>query len=206
LYVAVNLAEQQPVVSKFYIAGKITTSAYVSHHAAFEYYGYANQISYQVEVSSETPFISFEFDGLTFIYIASRISEGVTIQHGGTRITDIERTVIDGINDIKMSAGLEELLHCIELIPSLSEYKLLSYLAAYDKQVLYQKTGYLLRHFQKAFNLSEEFFKKCSENIGKSTRYLTKKGSGIYHNEWRLIAPSDLDLITNKGVNYSAVL
>jgi predicted transcriptional regulator of viral defense system len=63
LYVAINLADQQPVASKFRIAGKLTPSAHVSHHAAFEYYGYANQVSYQVEVSSETPFTPFSFDG-----------------------------------------------------------------------------------------------------------------------------------------------
>jgi len=204
LYVAINLAERQPVVSKFFIAGKITPSAYVSHHAAFEYYGCANQVSYQVEVSTETPFTTFEFEGITYMYIASRISEGIIIQRGGIRITDLERTVIDGINDIDIATGLEELLRCIELIPLLNEEKLLSYLNTYNKQVLYQKTGYILRHFQESFNLSEAFFIKCSENIGKSTRYLTREKYGIYHNEWRLIAPADLDSITNKGVNYNA--
>jgi len=204
LYVAINLADRQPVVSKFRIAGRITPSAYVSHHAAFEYYGCANQVSYHVEVSSETPFSSFGFDGLYYRHVTSRIQDGIVIRPDRVRITDMERTVLDGIHDFEKVAGLEELLRCIELIPSIREDKLLSYLASYDKQVLYQKTGFILRHYQNIFNLSEAFFSECLAHIGKSTRYLTMKGAVSYNSEWRLVVPEDLHRITNKGVNYDA--
>ena len=204
LYVAVNLADRQPVVSKQRIAGRVTPTSYVSHHAAFEYFGCANQVSYQVEVSSETPFATFIFDGYTYMYIASRIKDGVITRSDGVRVTDMERTVIDGINDFEKVAGLEELLRCIELIPSVRETKLLSYLAAYGKQVLYQKTGYILRHYQNTLNLSDAFFNECSTRIGKSTRYLNGKGEGVYDCDWRLVVPADLMIMTSKGVNYNA--
>jgi predicted transcriptional regulator of viral defense system len=204
LYVAINLADHQPVVSKYRIAGRITKSAYLSHHAAFEYYGYANQVSYQVEVSSETAFASFSFDGNTYAYVASRIKDGIITRPDGVQVTDMERTVLDGIHDFEKMMGLEELLRCIELVPSLREDKLLSYLAAYGKQVLYQKAGYILRHYQQAFNLSEAFFAECAAHIGKSTRYLTADSEGSYDGEWRLMVPADLMKITNKGVDYDA--
>jgi len=204
LYVAVNLADRQPVVSKYRIAGRITQSAYVSHHAAFEYYGCANQVSYQVEVSSETPFASFGFDGVNYFYIASRVKEGVVVRPDRVRITDLERTVIDGINDVEKSAGLEELLRCVELIPSMREDKLLVYLSAYRKQVLYQKTGFILQHFKSMFNISEAFFNECISHIGKSTRYLTGNRGEVYNSEWRLIVPKDLMRITRKGVDDDA--
>ena len=174
--------------------------------AALDYYDCANQVSYQVEVSSETPFTSFSFDGLNYMYIASRIPDGVVTRPDRIRVTDMERTVLDGINDIGMAAGLEELLRCLELIPSIREDKLLSYLAEYNKQVLYQKTGYILRHFQNMFSLSEAFFNECSAHIGKSTRYLITKGAGKYNNEWRLVVPEDLNKITSKGVSHNADL
>jgi predicted transcriptional regulator of viral defense system len=204
LYVAVNLADRQPVVNKFRIAGRITETAYVSHHAAFEYYGCANQVSYQVEVSSETPFATFAFDGNTYAYIASRIKDGVITRPDGVRITDTERTVLDGIHDVEKVMGLEELLRCTELIPALREDRLLAYLAAYGKQVLYQKTGYILRHYRREFNLGEAFFAECASHIGRSTRYLTNDGGGSYNGEWRLMAPVDLAGITDKGVHYDA--
>ena len=203
LYVAVNLADHQPVVSKYRIAGRITQSAYVSHHAAFEYYGCANQVSYQVEVSSDTPFSIFDFDGHSYVFIASRIGEGIINRPDGVRVTDMERTVIDGIHDFEKVAGLEELLRCIELIPSVREEKLLIYLAAYGRQVLYQKTGYILRHFKNTFSISEAFFNECAAHIGKSTRYLVGKGEGNYNSEWRLMVPSGLLRITDKGVRFN---
>jgi len=204
LYVAVNLADRQPVVNKQRIAGRITPTSYVSHHAAFEYYGCANQVSYQVEVSSDTAFTTFSFDGLTYMYIASRIADGVITRPDGVCVTDMERTVLDGIQDFEKVAGLEELLRCLELVPPVREDKLLSYLASYGKQVLYQKTGYILRHFQSSLNLSDAFFNECAAHIGKSTRYLTGNNGGIYNGEWRLMVPADLMKLTSKGVDYDA--
>jgi predicted transcriptional regulator of viral defense system len=204
LYVAINLADKQPVVSKFRVAGRITPSAYVSHHAAFEYYGYANQVSYQVEVSSETPFAPFSFDGNAYAYFAARIKDGVTTGRDGVRVTDMERTILDGIRDFEKVMGLEELLRCLELVPSVREDKLLLYLAAYNKQMLYQKTGYILRHFRRGYNLSEDFFGECAAHIGKSTRYLNGKADGVYNREWRLVVPADLMKITNKGADNDA--
>jgi predicted transcriptional regulator of viral defense system len=204
LYVAVNLADRQPVVSKFRIAARITPTAYVSHHAAFEYYGCAKQVSYQVEVSSETPFAPFSFDGNSYVYIASRIKSGVITGRDGVRVTDAERTVLDGINDVEKVMGLEELLRCLELTPSVNEAGLLAYLAAYGKRFLYQKTGYILRHFRRELNLSEFFFSECAAHTGKSTRYLTGNKEGIYDREWRLVVPADLKGIISKGVDENA--
>jgi predicted transcriptional regulator of viral defense system len=199
LYVAINLADQQPVASKFRIAGKLTPSAHISHHAAFEYYGYANQVSYQVEVSSETPFTPFSFDGNSYICFAVKMKDGIAAMPDGVRVTDIERTIVDGIHDFEKVMGLEELLRCLGLVASVNEDKLLSYLAAYGKRFLYQKAGYILRHFRREWNLSEGFFNECAAHIGKSTRYLMGNKSGIYNREWRLVAPADMMEITNKG-------
>ena len=203
LYVAVNLADNEPVASKFRIAGQITTTAYVSHHAAFEYYGCTNQVSYQIEVSSETPFTPFNFNGNTYIHLASRIKSGV-IEHDGIRVTDMERTVLDAIHDFEKIMGLEELLRCLALLPTVKEDKLLTYLIEYDKQFLYQKAGYFLRHFQREFDLSEAFFTECSSHIGKSSRYLTLNKSGIYDKEWQLIVPEKLMNLAMKGVDEDA--
>ena len=204
LYVAVNLADKEPVVSKFRIAGAITETAYVSHHAAFEYYGYANQVSYQVEVSSNTKFAPFDFNGNTYTFLQSRIPNGVVNRPDGVRITDAERTVLDSIHDFEKVMGLEELLRCISLVSALDENKLLTYLAAYCKQAMYQKAGYILRYFQKEFLLSEAFFAECSAKIGKSTRYLMANKAGSFQKEWQLVAPDNLLNLTTKGVDEDA--
>jgi len=207
LYVAIDLATHESAVSKFRIAAKITPTSYASHHTAFEYYGCANQVSYQVEVSSDTAFAPFEFVGITYTYLGSRIENGIITRPDRVRITDIERTVLDGINDFEKVMGLEELLRCLELVPMVKENKLLEYLSSYGKQVLYQKTGYILEHFRELWNLSDNFFATCEAEIGKSKRYLYKTSAHEkieYNRRWRLVVPNNLMKITNKGVNFDA--
>ena len=209
LYVTIDLATGESAVNKFRIAGKITPNSYVSHHAAFDYYGCANQVSYQTEVSSDTVFAAFRYAGITYAHISSRINDGVTTRPDGVRITDIERTVLDSVNDFEKVMGLEELLRCLELLPVVRGDKLLAYLEIYGKQVLYQKVGFLLEHFRDVWNLSGEFFDACESRIGKSKRYLYKPSiyeKMQYNRRWRLVVPNDLLRITSKGVDYNAAI
>lgn len=204
LYVAVDLASEDPIASKFRIGSSATKSAYVSHHTAFEYHGCANQVSYQVEVSSDTPFTTFDFNGNTYAYLASRIKSGVLISSDNVRVTDIERTVLDGINDFEKIMGLEELLRCLALVPTLKEERLLEYLFQYGKQALYQKAGFILENFAQELNISESFFAECLFRIGKSTRYLAAAKGGVYNKRWQLVAPEHLMELVEKGVNSDA--
>jgi len=208
LYVAINLADGEPAASPYRIAGKLTPTAYVSHHAAFAYYGCANQASNRVEVSSETPFAPFQFHGTEYVYLASRLAQGVVTQPDGVRVTDIERTALDNIGDFEKIMGLEELLRCLEMVPAFREEKLLAYLKAYNKQVMYQKTGYLLEQLQALWGLTDDFFSRCAANIGKSKRYLfTPTGAEDmeYNRMWRLIVPKNLTDATAKGVDDAEV-
>ena len=207
LYVAVNLADGEPAVSPYRIASKLTRSACVSRHAAFAYHGCANQVSNRIEVSSAVPFAPFEFNGTEYVYLSTRLARdtlGVVEQPDGVRVTDMERTVLDNIGNFEKIMGFEELLRCLELVPMLHEDKLLSYLKTLDKQVLYQKTGYLLEQLRTLWGLSDDFFAECAANIGKSKRYLftpTNMDDMEYNRTWQLIVPKDLMNATAEGVD-----
>ena len=67
---------------------------------------------------------------------------------------------------------------------------MLYYLSLHGKQVLYQKTGFILSSFKEQMKLSKEFFEICREKTGKSVRYLTDKyESKTYIPEWKLYVP-----------------
>ena len=118
LYVAISLETQQPIANRYVIASHISNDAAVSYHSAFEFYGYSNQVFYETQVTSESRFRDFEYDGVTYRRIAPRITGGIT-EINGTRVTTLERTVIDSINLFEKIGGLEELLRCLALIPAL---------------------------------------------------------------------------------------
>lgn len=194
LYVAISMESGMPAATPYQIAGSITPTSYVSHRSAFAYYGYANQVSYEMDVSSDTVFHDFEYEGITYRYISSRLPEGI-VSRQGVRVTDLERATIDYIGDFERIGGLEELLRSLEMVPFLLEEKLLRYLEVSGKAVLYQKAGYILEHFKDSLKLSEDFFRVCSQRKGRSKRYFTKSADQSrmkYNRKWGLMIPGDL--------------
>ncbi len=202
MYTCISGETESPIANRYQIACAITPTAYVSHHTAAEYYGIHDQVFYEVYVSSQTRFNDFEFDGYTYRYIPSKCTEGIeNVKYsGGVRITDRERTLIDNIKDLEKIAGIEEVLAIIEKMSDLNEDKLLQYLACYQNQFLYQKTGFLLKHYQQQCGVSNRFFQMCVEKKGLSKRYLTKECiNGEYNVEWGLVVPKNLFGVKNGG-------
>ena len=203
IYSVVNPATGLIIATRYQIACAITNTAYISHHSAFEYYGLANQVFYEVYVSSETKFNHFGYDHVTYKYVASRMKVGVVDAKNttGVRITDLERTVIDSIRDFNKIGGFEELINCLEGVHYLDEKKIKWYLDIYNTQGLYQKAGFLLDHYRKEIQLSKEFLEYCKSKIGKSKRYLVSeaKENSYYNSEWELMVPEGLFEITDQG-------
>ena len=205
LFVAMSLETKQPVPNRYAIASHAAQDAYVAYHSAFEYHGLANQVYYEVYVASPSRFRAFEHDGLTYQYVPSPFCGGVDSKANGVRVTDLERTVIDNIDNFEKAGGLEELLRCIGMVPYLDGLKLIGYLTGYDKVGLYQKTGYILEHFKDALKLSEDFFIACLNKVPKSKRYLyegLRQEPRVLNKSWALYVPEDLLAVTKKGASY----
>lgn len=207
LYAVISMETEQPIPNRFQVASHITDDSFVSHHSAFEYYGYANQVFYEVYFSTKKRVRPFDYDGLHYQPVLWRGDGSITKMGNGVRITSLERTVIDSIADFTKIGGLEELLRCMALIPSLDETKLLEVLGAYGHGQLYQKAGYILESYRDALSLSEMFFSECEENSSSSKTYLFEKQDDfVYHKKWLLYAPKELKKYVDKGVSdYDAV-
>lgn len=202
MYSVTDIATKTHIVNKFEIASQITDSSYLSYHSALEYHGLAQQLFYEIYVSSSKKFNSFEFDGISYLFCQSKMDVGVTTPSTNTlvRVTDLERTVIDCIDRIDRSGGIEELVKCFSLLSFLNEQKLLQYLEKYSKQFLFQKTGFILQSFRKETKLSKDFFDLCKSKIGRSTRYLSEpQESDTYFREWKICAPSNILLFLEQG-------
>ncbi|MDR3002026.1 MAG: hypothetical protein LBU89_12290 [Fibromonadaceae bacterium] len=202
LFVAMSFETKQSVPNRYVIASHAAPGAYVACHSAFEYYGLANQVYYEVYAASKSRFREFEHDGLTYRRVPSPFENGVESKPDGVRITDLERTVIDGINDFDNFGGLEELLRCIEIIPFLDYLKLIEYLNCYNKAILFQKTGYILEHFKNALKLPDDFFAFCQTKFAKNKQYLqynVRDKSYTLNKTWALYVPHDLMSVIRKG-------
>ena len=206
-YAVISLETEQPIPNRFQIASRAADDACVSHHSAFEYYGYANQVFYTVYATTQKHVRPFSYDGVDYRFVASKGSAGVVDSEDGVRVTSIERTVIDCIADFDKCGGLEELLRCLTLVPSLSADKLFVVLEQYGHGKLYQKAGYILEAFKDDLALPDSFFSVCEDRISDSKVYLTAEHEDfMLQKKWKLYAPDDLKVLVNKGVNdYGAI-
>lgn len=203
LYVVLDLETHEPTANKFEIASHITKNSYITHHSAFEYYGYSNQVYYEVYVSGSR-FHGFEFGDVTYRYISSPNDFGVVAPTALIRITDKEKTLIDGIKDFEKIGGLEELLKCIDSMPYIDQEKILNYLKKYGNHFLFQKTGYILWHFKDNLSLDNNFFDVCKNYISKTKYYLSKEvrlnsKKAYLNKEWNLIVPNNFEDMLSKG-------
>lgn len=199
-YATISLETKQPVLSRYQIGAKLFPDACISHHSAFELYGYANQVFYETYVCTSSRFADFAYNGVFYHRVAPK-GEVHPVSVSGASATSLERTVIDSINDFEKIAGLEEVLRCLMLIPSLRCDELLAALEHYDNGFLYQKCGYLLEALNDSLQLPERFFQVCEEKSSNSKRYLMKERWGLVWNpRWRLYVPETIQTLTNKGV------
>ena len=159
-----------------------------------------------MQVTSESRFQDFGYDGLQYRRIMPQIKDGVA-NEGSVRVTTPERTVIDCIHLFEKVGGLEELLRCIALIPTLKEDALLACLAEYNNGYLYQKAGCILSQYASALGLTDAFFAECKKHLPKGKSYLYERTPDFaFYEDWQIYAPADFSRLTDKGVSdYDAI-
>lgn len=203
LYAVISLETDQPIPNRFQIVSAVADDACVSHHSAFEYYGYANQVFYETYVATAKRIRPFSYDGVQYCPVKYLGKEGIIETENNIRVTSLERTVIDSIADFEKIGGLEELLRCLLLIPYLSSKNLLAALNLYHCGNLYQKAGYILESFQKELDIPDSFFYECEKHLPDSKTYFSSKKNGfVFHHRWRLFAPQDLKSLIDKGIYF----
>jgi predicted transcriptional regulator of viral defense system len=83
-------------------------------------------------------------------------------------------------------------------IPYIQYERLLKYLKRFDDASLYAKTGFLLRLFERDWNVPQEIFQTLRKRVTEVKYYFPpnlKRGSGRLISEWNLIVPKTLETI-----------
>ena len=205
-YVVISLETKQPVFSRYQIGSHLFLDACITHHSAFEVFGYGSQVFYECYVATDKRFHDFEYDGVLYRRVERKPNMDI-VQQGNIRVTSVEQTVVDSIRDFEKIAGIEEVIRCMMLVPGLNEKKVLECLAKNNNGFLYQKCGYLFEEMQEEFHFSVEFFKQCEQRSSGAKRYLLKESKdNVFHKRWKLYAPASLKGLIDKGVDdYDAI-
>ena len=200
-YVVISLETKQPVLSRYQIGSNLFSDACITHHSAFEVFGYGSQVFYECYVATDKRFRDFEYDGVVYRRM-ERKADIEVVQQGDIWVTSVEQTVVDSIRDFEKIAGLEEVIRCIMLIPGLNEQKVLECLARNNNGFLYQKCGYIFEEMQEEFHFSDEFFYECENRSSDAKRYLIKDShDNVFYKRWKLYTPISLKELIDKGVD-----
>ena len=205
-YVVISLETKQPVLSRYQMGSNLFEDACITHHSAFEVYGYGSQVYYECFVATNKRFSDFEYDGVVYRRV-ERKADIEVLQRGNMRVTSVEQTVVDSIRDFEKIAGLEEVIRCMMLVPGLNEQKVLACLAKNDNGFLYQKCGYIFEELKEEFHFSSDFFTECEVRSSDARRYLMKESqNNVFCERWKLYVPISLKgLIDKGGGDYDAI-
>lgn len=185
-YVVISMETKQPILSRYQIGANLFPDACISHHSAFEFFGYGSQVFYECYVATDSRFADFEYDGVTYHRVERKPNIEV-IQQGNVQVTSIEQTVVDSIRDYEKIAGLEEVIHCLLLVPGLKEERVLECLKRNKNGFLYQKCGYIFEELKSDFSFSDLFFEECQKKSSKAKRYLIKEAhETVFNEKWKL--------------------
>lgn len=202
LYALIDPSTNDIYSTKFEIASKISDTSFICYHSALEYYGIANQVFNDVLVGSLTKFNNFTFNDNEFICKSVKNIKFVNnIGSEGIKVSSLEKTIIDCIDNIDLAGGIEEILNALEQTRYVNEYKLLEILKDMNKIFLYQKVGFLFELYNNQLDLSYDFFHECKSRITKKVNYFMQyefKETEL-NEKWNLIVPKNIKSRINGG-------
>lgn len=201
-YVAIDIANNTPFCNKYVIATKLDKSNYISYHSALEYRGLNNQVFNEVVYSGHKRINDFEFEYVAYHFVKSKCDLQIETNYDGVKVTSIERTMIDCIDQIDLAGGIEEIYRAFDSIHNINEDKLIETLKFYNKKVLYQRAGYILETFKNNLGISNATLDYIHSQIGSSKCYLnsSKKVSNTTLNKkWNVCVPNYILTILSKG-------
>ena len=118
------------------------------------------------------------------------------IDHHGflRRVTQIERTLVDVLDRINLSGGLEEVWRSLSNIQHVKVENIIKYALLLNNSTTIAKVGFYLQLRQKEWKIEEQQLNPLKTHLPRSTHYLDRKNRihGKYIKMWHIIVPDEL--------------
>jgi len=186
-------SREEFVPDKFLIGAKLSPRGIIGYHSALELHGASYSSYNSIYIITQKYFRPFKFQGIKYQTIKGDVSFGIeTILREGlkVRLTNRERTIIEGINGLKYIGGLEEYFKSIELFPSIDFGQVIICLKRFNKKIFYAKIGFILSYFEKRWSFPEDYREEIKAHLGTRINYLSdKREEAKLDKEWKLMVP-----------------
>ena len=191
-------------VDPYLIINVCTPDAVIAYHSALQFHGYAHSSHFDYVFLSDRQIRSFQFRDDRFLAHAFPSAlplddEHTLIQtvdyHGyDIKVTSIERTLVDVLDRINLSGGLEEIWRSIDLIESINIDKTISYALQLNNKTTIAKLGFYLSGKQVRLAVTNEQLDRLKEHLSVTTHYMHRgyRKHGALVKDWKLIVPEEL--------------
>jgi len=203
---ASNLGVYRDVVPNvLLVAAKAAPDAVVSHHSALEALGVAHSSFRTVYYTTSRRRAAFEFRGYRFLAVApptplrDRKPEESFVQRvraGRVLVpaTSPERTLVDCLQRLDRSGGLEELMRSVGGFATLKPEQVAAYVRVLRSPTLAARAGWLLSMMAEQWQVDEHVLSELRALLGRGTYWLERRRLGErweFVGAWRLNVPAD---------------
>lgn len=196
-------AGQYPI-DPYAIISMLAPDALIAYHTALQFHGIAYSLHFQYVYESIKKIRNFQFRGDRFkvtkypksLHKDKHFIFTEEIDHHGfkIRVTQLERTLVDTLDRINLSGGLEEVWRSLRNIQKANVDNIIEYTLLLGNATTTAKIGFYLRLRQQEWSINEHYFVKLKKYLPHSVHYLDRKskGKGKYVKEWRIVVPYEL--------------
>ncbi len=184
----------------YLVASTLADDVVMVYHSALELHGLAQSPSRRVQFASARGVAEFEYRGFLFerhehpklsdpsdlvqTTMLTRRPEGVV------RVSTRERTLVDCVNRMDASGGLEEVARSVASLPYVDASNVMAYLTNLKSPTAVARTGWFLEQRAKDWYVDDDVLEQMRSLLGHGPYYLTRNNeAGTWVPSWRLYLP-----------------
>lgn len=191
-------------VDPYLVATKLAPDATVAYHAALQFWGKAYSVWQRFHFVTETSTRALRFRGLEFVPVKlplplrqlPKSDRYVTEQRhaGGTvRVTTLERTLVDVLDEPSNAGGWEEVWRSLEMVEFFDLDAVASYAVKLGSALTAARVGFFLDQHREALMVEDKHLDPLRRLRPRQPRYLdARRKPGKLVAAWNLIVPDDV--------------
>ena len=177
---------------EFIIASDLVEPYYIGFFSALNFHGFTEQVPYTVFVATTKQKASLDLHGLNYHFITLTETKffgakEYAIGNKRVKISTPEKTLLDSLDHLKHSGGLEEVSKVFNnLEEDFSFKKLVEYALKFGNGAVLKRLNYLLHVFE--IDIEDKLKARLRDNITEGYPLLdpTKPDRGPYKQKWKL--------------------
>ncbi len=188
----------------YLVASNITEDSVVVFHAALQFFGKSYSIWHRFHYATAKRARPFSFRGFEFIPVlvpsVLRAIPGndqgiIEKQHAGgrVRVTTLERTLVDVLNQTDKCGGWEETWRSLELVEFFDLDAVILYVRLLASAITAARVGFFLEQHRESLMVEEKHLEALRKMAPAQPRYIDgARKSGKLMQPWNLVVPEGL--------------